>query len=174
MDNKELKKCIKYDELKKKDETWQEHCWPCTLFESDDYPCRTCEVQKERYKELLEKSVQAAYANKDSNIHLIKRIVSKYSGTIVNVSGDYGLLVGATSTLEDYYWVYIDSDLKVCYSSCVGAIKDIDEIPANCSVLSYMIKHQKQDLMDKVMKSINSHKDTDLLITPITIRQPGT
>lgn len=169
-----LKKCINYDELKKQDESWPEHCWPCTLFEPDDYPCRKCKVQKERYKELLEASVQNAYANKDSSIHLIKYTVSRYSGTIVDISGDYGLLIGATATLEDYYWVYIDSDLKVCYSSCVGGIDEIEEIPAKFSILSYMMKNQKQDLLDKVMKSINSHKDTDLLITPITIRQPGT
>lgn len=58
---------------------------------------------------------------------MMKEKIEKYGGKIVSFeTNDDGLLVGATITDEDLYWVYVDKDFKVHLSSTVGGFKVIE------------------------------------------------
>lgn len=143
--------------------------------------CKTCPKREENYFKYLDDSIKYAENNPNSNIHSIRKIVEKYGGHFVAHGGwghldnleddEIGVLVAATSTLEDYYYVIVDKDLHVCYSSCVGKIVPLDElteIPDSFSKLSKMLKNNKEELIKIIEESLNNSK-YDRLITKINI-----
>lgn len=80
---------------------------------------------------------------------------------------DQYYVVCATSTDEDYYWVGLDQQRNVHFSSCVGRMDPI-EPNINFSVLDYLIKYDPKSIYDKVVDFINS-TGTDYLFTKINI-----
>ena len=86
------------------------------------------------------------------------------------VFDDYGVLVGASISIEDYYWVYINSDRKLCFSSCVGKYELVEEneLPPKMSVLIYLMNHDRESLRELVNNKISEYK-FDKLITDIYI-----
>ena len=61
---------------------------------------------------------------------------------------------------------YMNPDRKICFSSCVGGYKIIDEIPAEFSVLDYMRKHDKKSIKTIIDNFIKNMK-YDKMITNV-------
>ena len=91
-------------------------------------------------------------------------------GKYIKFFDDYGVLVGASVTIEDYYWVYINSDRKLCFSSCVEKYELVEEneLPPKMSVLVYLMVHDRESLRELVNNKISEYK-FDKLITDIYI-----
>ena len=81
---------------------------------------------------------------------------------------DIGFLICATSTIEDYYYMYMDKDRNIKMSSCVGGYEIIEspETIQNLSVLSYIRKHDKMYIKEKITRYIKNLK-YDKVITNI-------
>ena len=162
------KPCIKYKEIVENyDSSWSEYCWPDCLFQDSDYPCRKCSIMKERYDEYLKVSIRESLKDKNNSIHHIMESCRKDGGKIVDIGlGECGLLVGATATLEDYYWVIIDKDKKIQFETCVGKYKIVDDVPKDCKFL--LDKKNESELFNLVIKGVNATM-FDIMITPIYI-----
>ena len=82
---------------------------------------------------------------------------------------DYGYLIGATSTNEDYYYLYIKSNLKIAFSSAVGSVgESYNVVPNNdFSILDYMLKNDVDGLINRIKKEFKKYND--VLITPLYI-----
>lgn len=109
--------------------------------------------------------------NPDDNIHLIRKDVKEDRGNYIKFFDDYGVLVGASVTIEDYYWVYINSDRKLCFFlSCVGKYELVEEneLPPKMSVLVYLMNHDRESLRELINNKISEYK-FDKLITDIYI-----
>lgn len=107
---------------------------------------------------------------KENNLKLIYNDVLKMGGNIIreyNSTKCY-YLVGAVSTHEDYYYVVLDKDRKLRFLTCVGKIELVDEIPADFSVLLYLVSHDPISLVQYIRKTIDTSK-VDVLFTPIII-----
>lgn len=165
-----MKTCIQWEEIRKTTdyENWPEECWPNCIFTEIDYPCRKCSVMQERYKEYLKESIESALQDKSNNIHYIIKSCKNDGGKIVKFRGldEYGLLVGATSTLEDYYWIYIDKDKKLQFDTCVSGYDIVNDIPEDCKFLTDI--NNGRELLNIVIKGVNATL-YDMLITPIYI-----
>ncbi|MBO5003788.1 MAG: hypothetical protein J6D03_00675 [Clostridia bacterium] len=164
-------KCERYKDIRQNTdyENWPEECWPCDLFTERSYPCRHCELRNERYREYLKESIIRSKRCKDDNIHNIIRACKKDGGKIVSFENvEFGMLVGATSTLEDYYWIFINENGLLRFTSCVGGYVLLDEIPEECKWLTDP-KNEKK-LLEITMKTINDKPNYDMLITPIYIK----
>ena len=144
--------------------------------------CKDCPYREEIYKQYLDESIKSAEANPKSNIHLIRKTVKDKCWHFVAHGGhikdrqfkddDIGVLVAATSTLEDYYYVIVNKDLTISYSSCVGRLILLDEmteIPDSFSKLSKLLHNDKAELKRIVEEKVNSSK-FDKLITEINIQ----
>ena len=62
----------------------------------------------------------------------------------------------------------LDKDRKLRFLSCVGEIELIDEIPADFSVLMYLVSHDPNSLVQYIRNRIDTSK-VDVLFTPIII-----
>lgn len=67
---------------------------------------------------------------------------------------EYGILVGCSTTMEDYYWVYLNPDEKLRFSSCVGGFSRLseNEIPDNLRNLM-----NKPDLIEIITNKKHEH-----------------
>lgn len=163
-----------------------DYCYPDTMFmdyrigECREKQCLECPKRWENYYKILDDSVKSAEKDPDSNIHLIrKEAVRTFNngGFIkweddVKSKEDVGFLIGATTTLEDYYWLWIDANLKISYTSCCMGYKDLDElteIPDFCSDLSKLVYDRKEELKRLVDESLERSK-YDKMITEINIK----
>lgn len=109
--------------------------------------------------------------DRDNNLKLIKDEIEsgKYGGKYVNENGRHYYIVAACSTVEDYYWVRINKDREIGFSSCVGNPGEIlDEAPADMSVLDYLMKIDPQEIVDDVKRYIES-TGHDVLFTKVNI-----
>lgn len=107
---------------------------------------------------------------KENNLKLIYNDVLKMGGNVIREynSTQCYYLVGAVSTHEDYYYVVLDKDRKLRFLTCVGKIELVDEIPADFSVLLYLVSHDPISLVQYIRKTIATSK-VDVLFTPIII-----
>lgn len=107
---------------------------------------------------------------KENNLKLIYNDVLKMGGNVIREynSAQCYYLVGAVSTHEDYYYVVLDKDRKLRFLTCVGKIELVDEIPADLSVLLYLVSHDPISLVQYIRKTIDTSK-VDVLFTPIII-----
>ena len=78
------------------------------------------------------------HPDEKSNFFLIKKELEKDGGKIVTFDNfkskdEIGLLIGAVSTDEDYYYQYVDSNFKIHNMTCVGGYKVVEnkDIPKN-------------------------------------------
>lgn len=106
----------------------------------------------------------------ENNLKLIYDKVIKMGGNVIREynSAKCYYLVGAVSTHEDYYYVVLDKDRHLKFLTCVGKIELVDEIPADLSVLLYLVSHDPNSLVQYIRKIIDDSK-VDVLFTPIII-----
>lgn len=120
---------------------------------------------KEHIKEMLS-------MDRDNNLKSIKEDIEygKYGGKYVNENGRHYYVVAACSTVEDYYWVRINKDREIQFSSCVGNPGVVmNEVPADMSVLDYLLKWESEEVAKKVYSYIDS-TGHDMLFTKINIK----
>jgi hypothetical protein len=106
----------------------------------------------------------------ENNLKLIYNEVLKMGGNVIreyNSTHCY-YLVGAVSTHEDYYYIVLDKDRTLRFLTCVGKIELVDEIPAELSVLMYLVSHEPDSLVQYIRKTIDTSK-VEVLFTPIII-----
>lgn len=110
--------------------------------------------------------------NRDNNLKSIKADIEngKFGGQYVNENGKHYYVVAACSTIEDYYWVRINKDREIQFSSCVGVPGEVlSETPADMSVLDYLLKWEAEDVAKKVYTYIES-TGHDMLFTKVNIK----
>ena len=110
--------------------------------------------------------------NRDNNLKSIKDDIEngKFGGQYVNENGRHYYVVAACSTIEDYYWVRINKDREIQFSSCVGVPGEVlSETPADMSVLDYLLKWEAEDVAKKVYTYIDS-TGHDMLFTKVNIK----
>ena len=110
--------------------------------------------------------------DKDNNLKSIKADIEngKFGGQYVNENGRHYYVVAACSTIEDYYWVRINKDREIQFSSCVGVPGEVlSETPADMSVLDYLLKWEAEDVAKKVYTYIES-TGNDVLFTKVNIK----
>ena len=123
-------------------------------------------------KDLKKKRIDSQLASKsENNMQLIKMKIDKFRGGYFELSsgGDIGYIVGASSTLEDYYYVYVDKSNNIGFQSCVGKIKYIGKnMPNNnFSVVDWLIKNDPKSLVVKIKSVLQ--RNLDVLFTSIYI-----
>ena len=110
--------------------------------------------------------------DRDNNLKSIKDDIEngKFGGQYVNENGRHYYVVAACSTIEDYYWVRINKDREIQFSSCVGVPGEVlSETPADMSVLDYLLKWEAEDVAKKVYTYIDS-TGHDMLFTKVNIK----
>ena len=144
-------------------------CWPNNIF-NENPKCDVCPDYLKNYNQIVYDDIIRAEQNPNDNIHHIRKEVKEDGGKYIKFFDDYGVLVGASVTIEDYYWVYINSDRKLCFSSCVGKYELVEEneLPPKMSVLVYLMNYDRESLRQLVNKKISEYK-FDKLITDIYI-----
>ena len=110
--------------------------------------------------------------NRENNLKLIKHEIEDgvFGGRYVNENGRHYYVVAACSTIEDYYWVRINKDREIQFSSCVGVPGEVlSETPADMTVLDYLLKWEAEDVAKKVYTYIES-TGKDVLFTKVNIK----
>lgn len=110
--------------------------------------------------------------DRNNNLKSIKDDIEngKFGGQYVNENGRHYYVVAACSTIEDYYWVRINKDREIQFSSCVGVPGEVlSETPADMSVLDYLLKWEAEDVAKKVYTYIES-TGKDVLFTKVNIK----
>lgn len=125
-------------------------------------------------KDSIKKMTDAMREHKDSNCYRIIQEIEQDGGKFVSFSDrddDCGLLVCATSTDEDYYWVYIDNDFKVHYSSAVGGYDSIaeEDINRHCPNIRNAVNTDKETIAHILNEDIKNR--IDYIFTPIIIKR---
>ena len=108
----------------------------------------------------------------DNNLKQIKQEIEDgtFGGQYVNENGRHYYVVAACSTIEDYYWVRINRNREIQFSSCVGVPGEVlSEIPADMSVLDYLLTWEAEDVAKKVYSYIDS-TGHDMLFTKVNIK----
>lgn len=108
----------------------------------------------------------------DNNAKLIYKDILKDGGKFVSFGSRFnnnGLLVCAVSSDEDYYWVYIESNLKIHLSSCVGGYDIIDGDEVEFNILKYLIENDPESLYQRVLERFKG--TSDAIFTPVIISE---
>jgi hypothetical protein len=106
----------------------------------------------------------------NSNAKLIYEEILKNGGKFVSfgsLPNDVGLLVCAVSSDEDYYWVYIETNLKVHLSSCVGGYEIIEGNEVEFNILKHLIENDPESLYLRILENFKG--TSDAIFTPIVI-----
>lgn len=106
----------------------------------------------------------------DNNTKLIYKDILKDGGKFVSfgsLPNDVGLLVCAVSSDEDYYWVYIETNLKVHLSSCVGGYEIIEGNEVEFNILKHLIENDPESLYLRILENFKG--TSDAIFTPIVI-----
>ena len=110
--------------------------------------------------------------NRENNLKSIKHEIEDgiFGGQYVNEAGKNYYVVAACSTIEDYYWVRINKDREIQFSSCVcNPGKVLNETPADMTVLDYLLKWEPEDVAKKVYEYVDS-TGHDILFTKVNIK----
>lgn len=107
------------------------------------------------------------------NFFTIKDKVAKDGGKIVTFS-DYkkedecGLLIGVVSTDEDYYYKYVDGNLKIQNMTCVGGYKvmNMDDIPQSLNKFKRGVSKRCTRLILNNLKN-GMLREAEVFFTPI-------
>ena len=108
---------------------------------------------------------------RDNNLKSIKNDIESgvFGGRFVNDNGKHYYVVAATSTIEDYYWVLIDKDRNIRFSSCVGNPGVvIDIVPIDMTVVYWIITHNPKEFAN-VIKAHIDETEADVLFTKINL-----
>lgn len=117
-------------------------------------------------KEEIKKEVNEQLKNEDSNASKIYDGLKNDVGKIINFSSkDRGILLCASSTDEDYYWIYVDEYCKIHGSSCVGKYQ-IEENVENYPKLLALSKDKNK--LKKIIDKFQEENTTDYIFTNLT------
>ena len=124
-------------------------------------------------KNNLKKSVEQVikFRGDDNNTYsIMKKEIEKYGGKIVSFgTNDDGLLVGATTTDEDLYWIYIDKDFEVHLSSAVGGFKVIENPDDSFKTLLHGAQSEPENIALIVNERVED--SIDYIFTGLKIRE---
>ena len=124
-------------------------------------------------KNNLKKSVEQVikFRGDDNDTYsMMKEKIEKYGGKVVSFeTNDDGLLVGATITDEDLYWVYVDKDFEVHLSSAVGGFKVIEYPDDSFKTLLHVAQNEPENIALIVNESVED--DIDYIFTGLKIRE---
>lgn len=147
----------------------KKQCFPDLLF-SNSNTCKQCPMCDVNYIKILDAELDSYEQRTDeTNYNRIKNKANKDGGKYIsfgNKLSDNGFLIGATSTLEDFYWLYMDLERNIHFSSCVGGYTVIDEIPVEFNILDYMRTHDK-DFIKKTIDDFIKNMKYDRMISDI-------
>lgn len=121
-----------------------------------------CVTNYEKLKtELLRYKLDRSFFK--SNYHLIMEEIKRDSGKYVSFGGwQSGFLVGAAMDDEDFYWVFLNSERKVNFSSCVGRYEVLEGPNSpDFSVLDYIIKNNPEEIKNQVDSYFKEEIDED-------------
>lgn len=116
-------------------------------------------------KEEIKKEVNEKLKDDNSNASKIYNKLKKDIGKIIKFSSeDIGILLFASSTDEDYYWVYVDENCKLHGSSCVGKYQLEENIENYTKLLGLSRdKNKLKEIIDKFSEeNIMDYIFTDL------------
>lgn len=91
---------------------------------------------------------------KENNYKLIQKEVNKDLGNYVEDWTIKGILTCAIIDEDDFYYLIMDKDRKMHFSSCVGKyrlIEDLDSLSNDFSVLEWLRKNDEKSLI-KIVK----------------------
>ena len=131
--------------------------------------CLTCEHWRSNYDYIVNKHLEDVKKDPNSNYNIIVNEVNRDGGKYIKFDNDdIGFLICATSTIEDYYYMYMDKDRNIKMSSCIGGYEIIEssETIRNLSVLSYIRIHDNMYMKEKIKQYIKNLK-YDKVITNI-------
>lgn len=124
-------------------------------------------------KNNLKKSVEQVikFRGDDNDTYsMMKEKIEKYGGKVVSFeTNDDGLLVGATITDEDLYWVYVDKDFKAHLSSAVGGFKVIENPDDSFKTLLHVAQSEPENIALIVNERVED--DIDYIFTGLKIRE---
>lgn len=103
---------------------------------------------------------KALESTDDTNIKLIKKEVEEDKGKVVKFDARDipEILLCAVSSDEDYYYVGIDMDMNLHYSSCVGGYKLVDD-ESICETYNEWYIDNKQKIQDELEKQLKDGFD---------------
>ena len=112
------------------------------------------------------------HPDEKSNFFHIQNRLKQDGGKIVTFS-DYkkneecGLLIGVTSTDEDYYYQYVDSNYKIQNMTCVGGYKvfDDNDIPNNLKKFKKVSKKDCELIKNEIWQKML--RNAEVFFTPI-------
>ena len=127
------------------------------------------QFMKDNLKDSVEQILK--FPGDDSDTYsIMKKEIEEYGGKIVSFdTNDDGLLVGATITDEDLYWVYVDKDFKVHLSSAVGGFKVIENPDDSFKTLLYVAQNEPENIALIVNERVED--DIDYIFTGLKIRE---
>ena len=124
-------------------------------------------------KNHLKKSVEQLikFRGDDNDTYsMMKEKIEKYGGKVVSFeTNDDGLLVGATTTDEDLYWVYVDKDFKVHLSSAVGGFKVIENPDDSFNNLLHVAQNEPENIAHLINERVED--SIDYIFTGLKIRE---
>lgn len=132
----------------------------------NDIMMKSLEERRRLNREFLNSKLESPNSNN-------AKLIIEEAKTLCGCYGDYygcscGYVLGATCGHDDYYWLYIDKNLKIHYSSCVGNPSPLDKMPGvDYSVLDYVIHNDPESIIDKIRDSFKICDD--VMMTPVYI-----
>lgn len=135
---------------------------------------RHCANRKEwleECKEAISDEFSYSYCNDEfTNIHLILNFIDKNAGKLVQLpDGDVRLLVCATSSLSDYYYVTMGIDGHFRLTSCCVKLEVIDErIRRGFEPIFDLVENHEEDCFNRLMEIIDSN--SEIIISEIRFK----
>ena len=127
------------------------------------------QFMKDNLKDSVEQILK--FPGDDSDTYsIMKKEIEEYGGKIVSFdTNDDGLLVGATITDEDLYWIYVDKDFKVHLSSAVAGFKVIENPDDSFKTLLHVAQNEPENIALIVNERVED--DIDYIFTGLKIRE---
>ena len=127
------------------------------------------QFMKNNLKKNVEQVIKS-HGDDNDTYSMMKEKIEKYGGKVVSFeTNDDGLLVGATITDEDLYWVYVDKDFKVHVSSAVGGFKVVENPDDSFNNLLHVAQNEPENIAHLINESV---EDTiDYIFAGLKIRE---
>ena len=114
------------------------------------------------------KSFRKCISDSSNNFCAIREELSKVGGKCIKTeTGTYAYLLGAYSSDEDYYYIYIDKDYNITSSSCVAKFGEVLNFVPN--ELKKFVNNTNEKVSQKLYDAIVKHfwNDCGVFFTPI-------
>ena len=127
------------------------------------------QFMKNNLKKNVEQVIKS-HGDDNDTYSMMKEKIEKYGGKVVSFeTNDDGLLVGATTTDEDLYWVYVDKDFKVHVSSAVGGFKVVENPDDSFNNLLHVAQNEPENIAHLINERV---EDTiDYIFAGLKIRE---